>query len=66
MSKARHVRFLETETKVSRLILARTLDIPLREHGRDTDQINVKILPSPDRRMVNFAAQDAPQRASSL
>ena len=43
MSKARHVRFLETETKVSRLILARTLDIPLREHGRDTDQINVKI-----------------------
>jgi Histidine kinase-, DNA gyrase B-, and HSP90-like ATPase len=43
MSKARHVQFLETETKVSRLILARTLDIPLREHGKETGQINVKI-----------------------
>ena len=43
MPDARHVRFLETETRTSRLVVGRPINIPLREHGEETDKITVRI-----------------------
>ncbi|MGD9509632.1 MAG: ATP-binding protein, partial [Geminicoccaceae bacterium] len=47
MANARHVRFLETEARTSRLILGRPIDIPLREYGEETDKITVRIFRLP-------------------
>jgi hypothetical protein len=43
MANARHIRFLETEAKTSRLIVGRPIDIPLRENGEETAKVTVRI-----------------------
>ena len=43
MPNARHAQFLENEAKTSRLVVGRPIEIPLREHGEETDKITVRL-----------------------
>lgn len=47
MSKARHVRLLEIEPKVSRLSVPKTVKIPISENSSDTADIQIKIYKLP-------------------
>jgi hypothetical protein len=43
MLNARHTRLIDLPTKTSRLLFAKTVDIPIREHGSETDQIIIRL-----------------------
>lgn len=43
MPNARHARLIELPTKTSRLLFAKTVDIPIREHGAETEQIVIRL-----------------------
>lgn len=43
MASARHTRLLDISPKTSRLVVPRTIDIPLREHGDETAQVSIKL-----------------------
>ncbi|MBS0296410.1 MAG: ATP-binding protein [Proteobacteria bacterium] len=43
MAGARHARFLDTPEKTSRLMFAKKVSIPLREHGAETDDIVIRL-----------------------
>jgi hypothetical protein len=43
MAGARHARFLDIPEKTSRLIFAKKIPIPLREHGAETDDVVIRL-----------------------
>lgn len=43
MPTARHARLIDLPTKTSRLLFAKPVDIPVREHGSGTDQIVIRL-----------------------
>lgn len=43
MPNARHARLIDVPTKTSRLLFAKTVDIPIREHGAETAQIVIRL-----------------------
>ncbi|MET4524058.1 ATP-binding protein [Bradyrhizobium sp. JR18.2] len=43
MPNARHARLLDLEVKTSRLLFAKPVDVPVREHGSETDKIIVRL-----------------------
>jgi hypothetical protein len=43
MASARHARLIELPTKTSRLLFAKQVDIPIREHGSESDKIVVRL-----------------------
>ena len=43
MPNARHARLVDIQTKTSRLLFAKQVDIPIREHGSETDKIIVRL-----------------------
>jgi hypothetical protein len=43
MPNARHARLIELPTKTSRLLFAKPVDIPIREHGSETAQIIIRL-----------------------
>lgn len=43
MPNARHARLVDVEIKTSRLLFAKPVDIPIREHGTETDKIIVRL-----------------------
>lgn len=47
MSNARHVRMLDLPTKTSRLMWAKSVEVPSREHGTETEAINIRLFRLP-------------------
>jgi hypothetical protein len=47
MPTARHARLIDLPTKASRLLFAKPVDIPIREHGSETDQIIIRLYKLP-------------------
>lgn len=43
MPNARHARLIDVPAKTSRLLFAKKVDIPVREHGDETDQIVIRL-----------------------
>jgi hypothetical protein len=43
MPNARHARLVDVQIKTSRLLFAKPVDIPIREHGSETDKIIVRL-----------------------
>jgi|SRR5580658_1464763 hypothetical protein len=43
MPNARHARLIDVPTKTSRLLFAKKVEIPIREHGSETDQIVIRL-----------------------
>jgi len=43
MPSARHTRLIDIPVKTSRLLFAKPVDIPLREHGAETDKIIIRM-----------------------
>jgi hypothetical protein len=47
MPSARHARLIDLPAKTSRLLFAKPVDIPIREHGSETDQIIIRLYKLP-------------------
>lgn len=43
MPNARHTRLVDLQAKTSRLLFAKPVDIPIREHGSETDKIIIRL-----------------------
>ena len=43
MTNARHVRLIDLPTKTSRLLFAKRVEIPIREHGSEMEQIVIRL-----------------------
>ena len=43
MLDARHTRLIDLPTKTSRLLFAKSVEIPIREHGSETDKIIIRL-----------------------
>lgn len=43
MAVARHTRIVELENKTSRLIFAKPVEVPVREHGSETEKVTVRL-----------------------
>ncbi|OYW23400.1 MAG: ATP-binding protein [Sphingomonas sp. 32-62-10] len=43
MANARHTKMIELSAKTSRLLFAKSISIPLREHGNDTAEIVIRL-----------------------
>ncbi len=43
MTNARHARMIDLPTKTSRLLFAKAVEVPLREHGTETAEITIRL-----------------------